>query len=64
MHLAEVWYVIGDPDMDLFATKEQAEVWARVLFSEEPIERRYARIRFKPILWSNYPSTDKSETEK
>lgn len=47
--MTEVWYVIGDPDHFLFATKMAAEIYARQLFPEADPDARYARIRFKNV---------------
>lgn len=44
--MTEVWYVVGDQDRHLFATKMAAEIWARQLFPKEHPDARYARIRF------------------
>jgi hypothetical protein len=34
----------------LFDTKEAAEKWARMLFPDEPANRRYARIYFRKVM--------------
>jgi hypothetical protein len=44
--VTQVWYLVGDPDKVLWATKEDAEKWAREAFPEEDFAKRYARIRY------------------
>ena len=39
-----VWYVQGDEDNTLLASKIDAETWARELFPDEDVDKRYARI--------------------
>jgi hypothetical protein len=52
--MRQVWYVHGEHDEEyvmptLFDTKEAAEVYARVLFSEENGAERYSRIGFQNV---------------
>lgn len=44
-----VWFVKESPDNVVFDTKETAEIYARLMFPEETITRRYARIYFVEI---------------
>lgn len=43
--VGRVWYVNGDPGKVFFATKMDAEKWARLTFPGETQERRYSRVR-------------------
>lgn len=47
--MTEIWYVLGDQDRHLFATKMAAEIWARHLYPNADPDARYARIRFKNV---------------
>jgi hypothetical protein len=47
--VGKVWFVTGDEYMTLFATKMDAEKWARQMFPEEDFAKRYARIRYKDV---------------
>jgi hypothetical protein len=40
----EIWYVQGDEEHMFFAFKIDAERYARLIFPDEPVDRRYARI--------------------
>ena len=44
-----VWYVNGDDDKFLFATKLQAEAHARTLFPDEGPDKRYTRIYYYEV---------------
>ena len=44
--VTQVWYLIGDADKVLMATKEDAEKWAREAFPNEDVAKRYARVRY------------------
>ena len=45
-----VWFVKGDPDNLILANKPCAETLARLLFPDEDVHTRYARIYYKPVL--------------
>jgi hypothetical protein len=52
--VSAVWFVQGEDIGDatyptLFATKLDAEVYARELFPEESEDRRYARIYYREV---------------
>ncbi len=47
--VGKVWYVKGDPDKVLFATKMDAERWARLAFPGETQERRYSRVMYHAV---------------
>lgn len=47
--MAVVWFVRFSPDYVAFDTKETAERYARLMFPNEPVEERYARIYFIEI---------------
>lgn len=57
MKLEEVWYVVGEPDLNLelaavptlWLTKLDAERYARECFPNEDEQRRYARIRYRRV---------------
>ena len=56
--MKQVWYVHGEHDEEyvmptLFDTKEAAEVYARVLFPDEPKFKRYARIYYREVMTMN-----------
>ena len=44
-----VWYVVGDPDKALWATKEDAEKWVREVFPDEDFVKRYDRIHYRTV---------------
>ena len=52
--MKQVWYVQGEDTGGAFSTffdtKQAAEVYARVLFPDEPESKRYARIYFHEVL--------------
>jgi hypothetical protein len=53
--MSEVWYVSGDPNAiglwpSLFATKEAAETYARLVFPDDGENKRYARVYFRTVL--------------
>jgi hypothetical protein len=51
--MLEVWYVQGDAGDGgkplLWLTKEDAERWAREIYPDETIERRYARVAYRRV---------------
>jgi hypothetical protein len=47
--VGRIWYVHGDPDKVFFATKLDAEKWARLAFPGETQERRYSRVRYHSV---------------
>lgn len=47
--VGRVWYVKGDPDKVFFATKMDAEKWARLAFPGETEERRYSRVEYHDV---------------
>lgn len=50
MHVvAHVWYVRGDDANQFFATKLDAEKYARILFPEESEFTRYGRIFYREV---------------
>lgn len=45
-----MWEVAGDVSRSLCRTKADAEAWARVLFPNEAVNRRYARIQSRTVI--------------
>lgn len=45
-----MWEVAGDVSRSLCRTKTDAEAWARVLFPNEMVDKRYARIQSRTII--------------
>lgn len=54
IEVGQVWYVQGDPGQ-LYATKEDAEIAARIIYPDETASQRYSRIFYRPInKWSKH----------